>query len=113
MRKCTQLLLGCVTSLALPCIAMAQNPQPAPPNVTHPPVASPSAPQPPPEQIAPKADTLKGTTLSDKLSAQQGTLRPPAVDPGIAAPMPQHSQGTMPVIPPPGTPGGNQKVVPK
>ena len=28
-------------------------------------------------------------------------------------PMPPPARGTMPVIPPPGTPGGDQKVVPK
>jgi hypothetical protein len=28
-------------------------------------------------------------------------------------PVPPNSQGTMPVIPPPGTPGGNQTIVPK
>jgi hypothetical protein len=52
-------------------------------------------------------------TLSDKLSQQQGTLQPPPVDPGIRKPLPQQGQGTMTVIPPPGTPGGNQQVVPK
>ncbi len=105
-------LLACVTS---PCLAAAQNPQPAPPQEVHPPVAPPSASQPPPEKIAP-ADRTAGatgsTTLSEKLSRKQGTLQPPAVDPGMRVPTPQ-SQGTMPVIPPPGTAGGDQKVVPK
>ena len=45
--------------------------------------------------------------------AEQGTLQPPAVDPGINVPVPPQSQGTMPVIPPPGSPGGDQKIVPK
>jgi hypothetical protein len=79
-------------------------------------MAPPNAPSPPPEQIRP-AEPNSGTagdqTLSDKLSRQQGTLQPPAIDPGIRKPLPQRGEGTMPVIPPPGTPGGDQKVVPK
>jgi hypothetical protein len=51
--------------------------------------------------------------LSDQLSAQKGTLNPPSVDPGINAKLPSHAEGNMPVIPPPGTPGGNPAVVPK
>ena len=105
-----------MASMALPGFALAQNPQPAPPQETHPPVASPNSPQPPPERIAPggRAPGIAGDkTLSGKLSRQRGTLRPPAVDPGIDAPVPPHSKGTMPVIPPPGSAGGDQKVVPK
>jgi hypothetical protein len=104
-------LLGLLIGAALPGLAGAQNPQPAAPQETHPPLAPPSASQPPPEQIAP-GDRTPGGNLSDKLSQQQGALKPPVVDPGIQAPLP-HGQATMPVIPPPGTPGGNQKVVPK
>jgi hypothetical protein len=113
-------LLGLAASLALPVVAGAQNPQPAPPNEPHPTVAPPNASQPPPERIAPGvgAQGTPGSTagrgnLSDRLSQQGGTLQPPAVDPGIRAPLPPNSQGAMPVIPPPGTPGGNQAVVPK
>jgi hypothetical protein len=115
MMRRTRLLLGLLAGVALPWAASAQNPQPAAPHETTPPVAPPNAPSPPPEKIAP-ADRTPGTAgdanLSNKLSRQQGTLQPPSVDPGIHVPTPQ-SQGTMPVIPPPGTPGGNQKVVPK
>jgi hypothetical protein len=112
-----KLMLVCaLAAMALPYGASAQNPQPAPPGQTPPQVAPPSSPSPPPEQIRP-ADpndrTAGGGTLSDKLSQQQGTLQPPAVDPGIQKPVPQRGAATMPVIPPPGTPGGDQKVVPK
>jgi hypothetical protein len=109
------LAFGLLLGAALPSAAGAQNPQPAPPQVTHPPVAPPGVSTTPPEQIAPP-DRVAGTgntTLSDKLSQQQGTLRPPAVDPGMQALVPSRGQGTMPVIPPPGTPGGDQRVVPK
>ena len=103
----TRLLFGLLACVTMPCVAGAQNPQPAPPQETHPPVAPPNASQPPPELIAP-ADQ----SLSEKLARQQGTLQPPSVDPGIRAPLPPQTS-PMPVIPPPGTPGGDQKVVPK
>jgi hypothetical protein len=51
-------------------------------------------------------------TLSDKLAQSNGVICPPAnVDPDIKAPTPQG--GTMPVIPPPGSPGGDPQVQPK
>ena len=49
--------------------------------------------------------------LSDKLARTDGVLCPPNVDPEIKAPTPPG--GSMPVIPPPGSPGGNQNVQPK
>jgi hypothetical protein len=115
MRR-TGLLFGLMVCLAWPGAALAQNPQPAAPHETHPPVAPPSASQPPPEKIDPggmPSGSQSGQTLSDRLATQQGTLQPPKVDPGIQAPLPSRSQDTMPVIPPPGTPGGNRNVVPK
>jgi hypothetical protein len=114
-RRTRRLLFGLLACVASSCVAAAQNPQPAPPQEAPPPVAPPNASQPPPERIAPAgraAGTPGNTTLSDKLSRQRGTLQPPTVDPAIRVPTPQ-SQGAMPVIPPPGTPGGDQKVVPK
>ena len=116
MHRHTKLMLGCLACLGLPSAAGAQNPQPAPPQLPHPLVAAPNAPAPPPEQIEPsdgKQTQTGNTSLSDRLSRQRGTLRPPAVDPGIQAPTPPRDAGTMPVIPPPGTPGGDQRVVPK
>ena len=115
MIKRTRLLFGLLTCMTLPCVGSAQNPQPAPPQETHPPLAPPNASQPPPEQIAPAGRTAATgkTTLSDKLSQQQGTLKPPEVDPDIQVPIPSHTLSTTPVIPPPGTPGGDQKIVPK
>jgi len=50
--------------------------------------------------------------LGDKLARSDGTLCPPAnVDPAMRAPTPE--TGKMPVIPPPGSPGGDQTVRPK
>jgi hypothetical protein len=52
-----------------------------------------------------------GEPLSDKLARTDGVLCPPNVDPEIKAPTP--NAGKTPVIPPPGSPGGDQSVQPK
>jgi hypothetical protein len=50
--------------------------------------------------------------LSDKLSQTNGVICPPSnVDPAMKTPAPD--TGKMPVIPPPGSPGGNPNVQPK
>ncbi|MCP4617407.1 MAG: hypothetical protein GY844_13360 [Bradyrhizobium sp.] len=50
--------------------------------------------------------------LGDKLAQSDGVLCPPAgVDPEMRAPTPD--AGKMPVIPPPGSPGGDPSVRPK
>jgi hypothetical protein len=50
--------------------------------------------------------------LSDKLARSDGVLCPPAgIDPEIRAPTPE--TGNTPVIPPPGSPGGDPTVRPK
>jgi hypothetical protein len=52
-----------------------------------------------------------GEPLSDKLARTDGVLCPSNVDPEIKAPTPD--AGKMPVIPPPGSPGGNPNIQPK
>src|SRR5438552_18311815 len=50
--------------------------------------------------------------LGDKLARSDGVLCPPAgVDPEMRAPAPD--AGKTPVIPPPGSPGGDQSIRPK
>ena len=50
--------------------------------------------------------------LSDRLAAGNGVLCPPSgVDPEIRAPTPD--VGKTPVIPPPGSPGGDKSIQPK
>jgi hypothetical protein len=51
-------------------------------------------------------------TLSEKLDQTQGVICPPDVDPAMKAPMPP-KEGNTPVIPPPGSPGGNPNVQPR
>ena len=104
-----KLVLSLTALLLAAAPAMAQNPQVAPPQSPNVPVAPPNAASPPPEQIAPKSGNL-----SDTLSRQRGTIKPPEnVDPNMTVPPRTPSAGTTPVIPPPGSPGGNQSVVPK
>jgi len=79
------------------------------------------------EQLDPKAcadqkDTLgqggsdrqqsSGKSLSERLARSNGVICPPdQVDPEIKQPAPEG--GRMPVIPPPGSPGGDPSVQPK
>ena len=57
-------------------------------------------------------ETTGSVPLSDQLSQSKGIICPPAgIDPGIAAP--PVGGGRTPVIPPPGTPGGDPSIVPK
>jgi hypothetical protein len=73
-----------------------------------------------PMQTTPSAGAApEGTTtgqraepLADKLARADGVLCPPAgIDPEMRAPMPDI--GKTPVIPPPGSPGGDPSIRPK
>jgi len=50
-------------------------------------------------------------TLSDQLAASKGIICPPSVDPHMQQKPPEG--GAMKVVPPPGSPGGDQSVQPK
>jgi hypothetical protein len=121
MRMKLSLLLACVL-MAAPGLAVAQ----APPTPSTPPPQT--APPPPqrttdcaPMRQAPHSGTATpdgqttGQTsepLGDKLARSNGVLCPPAgIDPEIRAPTPD--AGKTPVIPPPGSPGGDPNVRPK
>jgi hypothetical protein len=57
--------------------------------------------------------TAPSGSLSDELSRTGSVMQPPATgDQGVVPPPKTGSQST-PVIPPPGTPGGNQDIQPK
>jgi hypothetical protein len=71
----------------------------------------------------PEADASKptpslpstGETLSERLDRSDGVIKPPAgVDPGMqVAPKDPNAGSNMPVIKPPGSPGGDQSIQPK
>ncbi len=111
------LLLSCVM-IAAPAVASAQ----APPTAVTPPTptASPApanncAPMKPQRGIIVPEGTTTGQAtepLGDRLARSDGVLCPPTgVDPEIRAPTPD--VGNTPVIPPPGSPGGDPNVRPK
>jgi hypothetical protein len=73
------------------------------------------------DPAAPRPDRSGGgPTGNDIVDDSQGggigrsVIRPPmSVDPGIQRSVPDPTPGTTPVIPPPGTPGGDSTVVPR
>ncbi|MGJ4949707.1 hypothetical protein [Bradyrhizobium sp. HKCCYLS20291] len=93
----------------------------APPTPATPPQATAPAPDAnaacaPNERATPTPDGITtgraGEPLGDKLAKTNGVLCPPSgVDSEMHAPTPEG--GTTPVIPPPGSPGGNPNVQPK
>ena len=91
--------------------AQADNPlPPAPPEVQE---ETPRATTP---DEAPAAAPDTGAPLSEELERSEGAIIPadPGVDPGMAQPPPDTgATATMPVIPPPGPPGGNPNVRPR
>jgi hypothetical protein len=61
----------------------------------------------------PSTDSEPSGNLSERLNRSGGVIKPPEnVDPGLQKQPPDDS-GKMPVIPPPGSPGGDPNVKPK
>jgi hypothetical protein len=87
---------------------LAQAPQPSSPGNPTVPITPPKSGSLPPEKIAPPDGGL-----STRPSQKTGTIVPPNVDPGMTVSPPGDGLARTPVIPPPGSPGGNQSVVPK
>ncbi|WP_420131577.1 hypothetical protein [Rhodopseudomonas sp.] len=109
-------------ALAFACLMMASGPTlaQAPPKTPANPAQTPATQCPPgAARINPPGTAAPGATtgqtqepLGDKLARSDGVLCPPAgVDPEMHTPAPD--SGTMRVIPPPGSPGGDQSVQPK
>ncbi|MBA2127628.1 hypothetical protein DLM45_15555 [Hyphomicrobium methylovorum] len=79
------------------------------------------APAPAPSETAPAAepnadqgDLQKDEPLTKKFDKNDGVLKPPSgVDPEIHKPTPEGTGDKMPVIIPPGEPGGDQSIKPK
>ncbi len=99
--------LGAVDAQAPPAPAtpMAETAPPAPPRPAD---CAPAKPVAPRGQTTGQASEPRG----DRLAKSDGVLCPPAdVDPAMRAPAPD--KGNTPVIPPPGSPGGDTDVRPK
>jgi len=115
------LFLACVLAAASGAAGAQSPPSPAtPPAQTAPPAVAraadcaPMQPVPPRGTVAPEGATTgqRAEPLGDKLARSDGVLCPPSgVDPEIRAPTPD--AGNTPVIPPPGSPGGDPTVRPK
>src|SRR3981081_3782609 len=114
------LFLSCMLIAASGTASAQAPPAPAtPPAQTAPPAparandCSPMQPMPPRGTIAPEGTTARrADPLGDKLAKSDGVLCPPSgIDPEIRAPTPD--TGNTPVIPPPGSPGGDPSVRPK
>src|ERR1700753_3243994 len=118
MRIKPAILLSCVL-LVSPAVAFAQAPptKATPAQQTAPPPAKDSAncaPMSPDGTNSTEHSTAGqagGRQLGDKLAQSDGVLCPPSnVDPAMRAPAPE--TGKMPVIPPPGSPGGDPSAAP-
>jgi hypothetical protein len=115
------LLMTCVAAASLGAVRAQQPPTAAtPPQQTAPPAparAGNCAPMPPNGGAitTPEGSTVgraSSEPLGDKLAKSDGVMCPPSgIDPEIRAPTPE--TGNTPVIPPPGSPGGDPSVRPK
>jgi hypothetical protein len=102
-------IAGLVAVLLATAAAQAQTP---PGQV---PQNQPPTPQlPPATGAAPSGQDSGSNPLSEQLSRSGGVIKPPDnVDRKIEAPTPNPGPRSMPVVPPPGSPGGNPDVKPK
>jgi hypothetical protein len=119
----SRLAMAC-TLAAVPSLVMAEAaPAPSTPQAqTAPPNSDHSTTKCAPTQVAPTEGSVQPSNpkggadkpLGDTLARSDGVLcPPPGVDPEIHAPTPNPPGGSMPVIPPPGSPGGDPNVRPK
>ena len=99
-------LLAGVLSIVIPAVAATQTP--SPPVSDAAPACPPGTTGDPPKVGDPRADK----PLSDRLADSRGVICPPAgVDPEIRKAPPDG--GTLRIVPPPGSPGGNPNSQPK
>jgi hypothetical protein len=110
------LLFAGVAALLLTSACHAQTVAPVPPPPAPPSTQNDAAPPQPPRGQVPQAKEpgAASGTLSEQLSRSGGVIQPPPqVDRKIEAPTPDPGAQSMPVIPPPGAPGGDPTVKPK
>jgi hypothetical protein len=60
---------------------------------------------------APGLNSGPNSNLSDKLASSKGIICPPVIDSGMQQKPPEG--GAIKIVPPPGSPGGDQRVQPK
>jgi hypothetical protein len=105
----TLLAAACLFEASLVSFAFSQ--AAPPPDPLRPPLATQPSDTPVPGDVPTKP--RPDESLSDQLSRSHGVLHPPSgTDPEIRKPTPS-TGSQMPVIPPPGTPGGRQDTQPK
>ena len=112
------LILACILAATSGAAGAQAPPAPAtPPAQTAPPAPPPAANCAPTRTtpnggVVPEGTTTGQAPLGDTLAKSDGVVCPPSgVDPELRAPTPD--TGNMPVIPPPGSPGGDPTVRPK
>jgi hypothetical protein len=111
---CTLMVASGVASAQAPPMPATPPPQTAPPAPQRSGDCMPMRPVPPRGTVAPEGSTTGQSSepLGDKLAKSNGVLCPPSgVDPEIRAPTPE--TGNTPVLPPPGSPGGDPNLRPK
>jgi hypothetical protein len=102
------LLFAAGLALAFATQALAQGASPAPPSMQAIPEKMEPGPVAPQNRVAPHDD------LSRKLDRSDGVIKPPPTgDAEIHIKPKDENVGNMPVIPPPGSPGGRQDIQPK
>src|SRR5258708_15686091 len=120
MRKKRLLLLSCVLrgvpgggAPRPPPVPATPPARTAPPSAAHAANCAPMQQAPHPGIVVPEGTTTGQRTepLGDKLARSDGVLCPPAgIDPDMRAPAPD--LGNTPVVPPPGSPGGDPTIRP-
>jgi hypothetical protein len=113
MRLVAPVLAGLALAQAGPCGAQAVDQKPVDQKPVDQKPAATAPAQIVPEDTAPGRSGSSQESLGKKLNRTDGVLHPPqGIDPGVALPPPS-TGSNMPVIPPPGTPGGNSAIEPK
>jgi hypothetical protein len=112
--RCRFSMLGAAVSIAalgMSPTAFAQGAAPAPPAQQQ---APPEKIEPAPAPSPPLPRQTPDENLSRRLDRSDGVIKPPATgDAEIHVPPKDENAGRMPVIPPPGSPGGRPDIEPK
>jgi hypothetical protein len=115
MKRARTLCLATILAGSFAGLATAQTAvQPRAPNMPAPQNTIPEKIEPQSQDPSTTGSTGSSGTLSDKLEASDGVIRPPSnIAPDMTVPAPDPNPGTTRVIPPPGSPGGNPNIEPK